>query len=271
MLQQQRSPYAGSPGDVYERLIAPAIFAPWTRDLVTLAAVQPGERVLDLACGTGIVARAVAARPGGAGAVVGLDASPAMLATARAAAGDLPIAWREGDAAALPFADGSFDVALCQQGLQFFADRAGALAELHRVLAPGGRALLSVWRSTRDTPGWRALEEALARRVGSEAAALPPFSLGDARELRALLDGAGFRDIRVRAEVHLSRFPSAEAFVRAAVAGAPSMLGPLAAQGEAGLATIIAEVAAALATSLDDDGLAFPQPSNVVVAHKGCG
>ena len=128
--------------------------------------------------------------------------------------------------------------------------------------------LLSVWRSTRDTPGWRALEEALARRVGTAAAALPPFSLGDARQLRALLASAGFHDIHIRAEAHMSCFPSAEAFVRAEVAGAPSMLGSLAAQGEAALAAIAEEVAADLATSLDDDGLAFPQPSNVATAHK---
>ncbi len=87
--------------------------------------------------------------------------------------------------------------------------------------------------------------------------------------MRALLAGAGFCDIRVRAEAHMSRFPSAEAFVRAVAAGAPTMLGPLAAQGEAGLAAIIAQVTTALATSLDDDGLAFPQPSNVAVARKG--
>ncbi|HEY8599027.1 MAG TPA: methyltransferase domain-containing protein [Thermomicrobiales bacterium] len=269
MDQQQVSPYSGNPGDIYERLIAPAIFTPWTRDLVALAAVRPGERVLDLACGTGVVARAVAAQPNGAGPIVGLDTSPSMLATARAVAAELPIAWREGDAVALPFADGAFDVVLCQQGLQFMADKRAALAEAYRVLAPGGRALLSVWRPTRDTPGWRALEEALARRVGAATAALPPFSLGDARALRALLVGAGFRDIRVRTEVHLSRFPSADAFVRAVVAGAPTMLGPLAAQGEGALAEIVAEVGEALATSHDDDGLAFPQPSNVATAHKG--
>lgn len=268
MPQQHASPSGGSPGDIYERLLVPAIFAPWARDLVALAAVQPGERVLDLACGTGVVARAVAAQRGGAGEIVGLDRNPGMLATARAVAADLPIEWREGDATALPFADGAFEVVLCQQGLQFFPDQSAALAEVHRVLAAGGRALLSVWRPTRDIPGWRALEEALARHVGPRAAGAA-FSLGDARALRALLEGGGFRDIRIRSEVRMSRFPSAEAFVRAAVANAPTILGPLAAQGEAGLAQIVAEVAADLATSLDDEGLAFPQASNIAVARKG--
>ncbi|GII59214.1 ubiquinone/menaquinone biosynthesis methyltransferase [Planotetraspora thailandica] len=267
MTSRQYAGEAGSAGDVYERLIVLAVFTPWTPELVALAAVRPGERVLDLACGTGIVTRAVA-RTDGTDLIVGLDVNPSMLAAARDAAADLPIEWREGDAAALPFPDGAFDVVLCQQGLQFFPDRPAALAEAHRVLAPGGRALFSVWRSTRDTPGWRALEEALARRVGAEAAVLPPFSLGDARRLRALLSDAGFRDIRIRSEAHMSRFPSAEAFVHAAVAGAPSMLGPLADQGEAVLEAIVAEVAADLATALDDDGLAFPQPSNVATAGK---
>ena len=152
MAQQPVSLYSGSPGDIYERLLAPAIFASWARALVALAAVQPGERVLDLACGTGLVARAVATQRGGAGPVVGLDRDPGILATARAVAGNLPVDWREGDAAALPFANGAFDVVLCQQGLQFFPDKRAALGEVRRVLAPGGRVLLSVWRATRDNP-----------------------------------------------------------------------------------------------------------------------
>jgi SAM-dependent methyltransferase len=247
--------------------MVPAIFAPWAPDLIAAADLRPGERVLDVACGTGVVTRVAAQRLAGTDRVVGLDRDPSMLAAARAAAGDRPIEWREGDAIALPFADGAFDVVLCQQGLQFIPDKLAALREMHRVLAPGGRALASVWRPTRDIPGYRALEDALARHLGRPAA-LPPFSFGDARELRRLLVEAGFRDIAIRAEVKMTRFPSPEAFVRAAVGGAPSMLGPLAEQGEDGLARIIADVAAELATSLDDQGLAFPQASNVATSRK---
>jgi ubiquinone/menaquinone biosynthesis C-methylase UbiE len=267
MSQEQVTPYGGSPGEMYERYMVPTIFAPWAQDLVALATLQPGERVLDVACGTGVVTRLAAVELVGTGRIVGLDLNSTMLAAARAAAADLPIEWYERDATELPFESDTFDVVLCQQGLQFIPDKLAALREMHRVLAPGGRVLLSAWRSTRDIPGWRVLEEALGQHLGRRVA-LPPFTFGDARELRRLLDDVGFRDISIRADVKMSRFPSPEAFVRSAVAGSPSMLGPVAEQDESGLALIVAEVATELATSLDDQGLAFPQASNIASARK---
>jgi SAM-dependent methyltransferase len=267
MSRAQISAYSGSAGEIYERFMVPAIFDRWARDLVALAGLQRGERVLDVGCGTGVVTRLAGEQLNGGERIVGVDLNPGMLAAARMAAAGLPIEWDEGDATALPFESGTFDVVLCQQGLQFIPDKLAALREVHRVLASGGRALFSVWRSTRDISGFRAVEEALARQIGRPVA-LPPFSFGDARELRRLLTEAGFRDIRIRADVKMSRFPSAEAFVRSAVVGAPSMLGPLAEQGETGLARIVADVADALATSDDDDGLAFPQASNIAVARR---
>jgi SAM-dependent methyltransferase len=267
MSQEQLARYSGSPGEIYERFMVPAIFGRWARDLVALADLQPRERVLDVACGTGVVTRLAAEQPAGGGRIVGLDLNRGMLAAARTGAVGLPIEWREGDATALPFESETFDVILCQQGLQFIPDKLTALREMHRVLAPGGRALISVWRSTRDISGWRALEEALARQI-DRPVALPPFSFGDARELRRLLTEAGFRDISIRADVKMSRYSSAEVFVRSAVVGAPSMLGPLAEKGEAELEQIVADVADALATSEDDDGLAFPQATNIAIARK---
>jgi SAM-dependent methyltransferase len=105
--------------EAYERYLVPALFASWAERLLDLVAVGPGERVLDVACGTGIVARRAAARVGEGGAVTGLDRNPAMLEVARAAAIEVgpPIDWRAGDAARLPFPDGVFDVVTCQQGL----------------------------------------------------------------------------------------------------------------------------------------------------------
>lgn len=259
---------SGSPGEIYERYMVPAIFARWAEELVALAAPQPGERVLDVACGTGVVTRLVAGRLGSSGTVVGLDVNPGMLEAARSASPGATIDWREGSALELPFPDASFDIALCEQGLQFFPNRQVALREMHRVLAPGGRAVLSVWRSTRDCPGFRAIEQALARHVGPEAAALPPFSLGDADELRGLIAGAGFRETAIRADVKMTRFPSPELFVRCVVAGAPTMLGPLAEQGEAGLVNVVEDVASTLRSYMDDDGLAFPQANHIAHARK---
>src|SRR5262245_65586750 len=128
--------------------MVPALFAPWASHLIRIADPKPGERVLDAGCGTGIVARQVAARVGAKGSVTGLDLSPHMLAVARetAAREGRTVEWREGQAEKLPFPVGSFDLVLCQFALMFFADRAAALAEMRRVLSAGGRAAVSVWQ-----------------------------------------------------------------------------------------------------------------------------
>lgn len=130
---------AENPAEAYERYLVPAIFLPSGEDLIRRAAPVGEERVL-VACGTGAVARQVAPLVGTGGMVVGLDLSPAMLAVARGlpVPGGAAIEWREGSAGALPFPEGSFDLVLCQQGLQFFPDRAAALRDMRRVLRPGG-------------------------------------------------------------------------------------------------------------------------------------
>ena len=189
---------SGTPGEIYERHIVLAIFARWAPDLIEAAGVRSGERVLDVACGTGVVTRLLAERVGAGGRVVGLDRDPGMLAVARTAASRLNIEWLEGSAVKMPLPDAAFDAVVCQQGLQFFPDRPAALREMRRVLVPGGRLALSVWRSIDHAPGFRVLEQALARRIGPEKAALPPFSLGDPEAIRAMVAGAGFREVRVR-------------------------------------------------------------------------
>jgi hypothetical protein len=155
---------------------------------------------------------------------------------------------------------------VCQQGLQFFPDKLAALNEMRRVLSPGGRLALAVWRGIEHAPGFRVLQEVLARRIGPEKAALPPFSLGDGQAIRSLVSNAGFRDVRVRAEVKLTRFPSAEHFVRIVIAGAPTMIGALAEQGPGVLDAIVAEMADATRTYVDDEGWATPHPSNIITA-----
>src|SRR5215468_6069587 len=139
MSTQSQWEFVGSVPENYERYLVPSIFGPWASDLVEVAAPQLGERVVDIACGTGIVALTAAQRVGSGGRVVGLDLSVPMLQVARtaAAARGVSVEWREGSAVKLPLADAAFDVAFCQQGLQFFPDRGAALREMYRVLAPG--------------------------------------------------------------------------------------------------------------------------------------
>ncbi len=202
----------GNAAETYERQLVPAMFAPWAPKLVDLAGVRPGERVLDVACGTGVVTRLAAERAGSAGRVVGLDINPAMLAVARALppVGGAPVEWLEASALAMPLPDAAFDAVLCQQGLQQFPDRPAALREMRRVLAHDGRLAVSVWSRIEGSPRMAALAEALERHAGPEAAnnRRAPFALGDPAQLHDLLAGAGFREVRVRTLAETARFPS---------------------------------------------------------------
>jgi SAM-dependent methyltransferase len=158
---------------------------------------------------------------------------------------------------------------LCQQGLQFFPDRPAALREMRRVLAPGGRLVLSVWRGIEHSPGFAVLAEALSHHIGPEAGGLMtagPFGLGDAEALRALVAGAGFVDVAIRPAQKTLRFPSPEEFALRYAAGS-ALAGPVAGAGDAARAAFLAEVAAKLRARVDDRGLAFPIESNVAIAH----
>lgn len=259
-------PITGTPAEIYEQHMVPAIFARWAPDLVEAAAVRSGDRALDVACGTGAVTRHLAERVGPAGTVVSLDINPGMLAVARTVVPLPNIEWLEGSAVHMALPDATFDHVLCEQGLQFFPDKPAALAEMRRVLKPGGRLALSCWHAVEHMLGYLALEQALAKRVGPEQAALPPFSLGDADTLRSLVTGAGFRTVRLRVDAKLIRFHSAEHMVRAVVGGAPTMLGALAEQGAGVLDAIVAEVSAATRAYEDDEGWAIPTVNHVVTA-----
>jgi SAM-dependent methyltransferase len=226
--------------------------------------------VLDVACGTGIVARLAALQVGSRGQVTGLDLNPGMLAVARA----LPpgsgamIDWREGSAVALPFADATFDVVLCQQGLQFFPDRLAALCEMRRVLSPGGRLTLAVWRANQHHPFFGALADALTRHVSPEAGAggHVPFALGEVTELRTLITGAGFSDVRIRIEILPMRVASLEQYVPEHLAATP-MAGAVAAAGESARAALLQNISTAVQAYRDDEGWAFPMEAYIVSAR----
>src|SRR5688500_8563133 len=249
---------SGTPAELYERHFAPRLFLPWGRELVALADPQPGERALDVACGTGVVTRLLVERVGTSGSVIGLDINAGMLAVARSVVTAPQVEWREASAVDLPLPDDAFDLAICQQGLQFFPDRPRALQEMRRVLVSGGRLILASWGPSSESPGYSAIERALTPHVGAEQAKLPPFGLGDRTTFRGLIAGAGFREFEIQDAVRTISWPSTDFFVRATVASAPTMLGALAEQGDAVLTQIIAEVDAALEPHRDGAGIAFP-------------
>jgi ubiquinone/menaquinone biosynthesis C-methylase UbiE len=264
--------FVGNVPENYERYLVPSIFAPWALDLVEIAALRPGDRVLDIACGTGIVARTAARRLSDGASVVGLDLSAAMLEVARSAAkAEGVIAeWREGSAVTLPLADATFDVAFCQQGLQFFPDRPTALRDIHRILAPSGRLVLSVWREIERSPGFAVLADALTHHIGPEAGALMtsgPFVLSNSEALRTLIAEASFSDITIRPALKTLRFPSPDEFALRYASGSALASLVAGADDDARTAFLI-EVKEKLQPYVDDQELAFPIESNVAVASK---
>jgi SAM-dependent methyltransferase len=207
--------------ELYESQFVPALFAEWVPRLTGLAGVAPGQTVLDVACGTGIVARTVAEVQRGHGRVVGLDVNEAMLDVARRVRPE--IEWRQGDAAHLPFADGAFDVALCQMAFMFFPDRTRVLREMARVVTAAGTVAFSVPSRLDAQPAYAPFVEMAARHAGPEAKSLlgAYFASGDLDELRRLVDAAGLQLTGTRTYMGRVRCPSIDAFVATEVESTP--------------------------------------------------
>jgi ubiquinone/menaquinone biosynthesis C-methylase UbiE len=268
-LQQPRwQRFAGSVAENYNQHLVPAIFAPWAEDLIDLAAPRPGDRVLDVACGPGVVARLVARRAG-TGQVTGLDINPGMLTVARSLPSERLISWQEGDALQMPFPDQAFHLVLCQQGAQFSPDRAAGLGEMRRVLLPGGRIALAVWGPIERSPGFSVLAAALEHHVNAAAAAAArsPFSLPGTSDLRNLLEGAGLRDVEVHSRTKMLRFPPPAEFVRQYVCGSP-IAAALDTAGAAVLEPAIREITKALQPYLHDQVLSFPIENHLATAIR---
>lgn len=257
---------SGGAAELYERYPARYILGPWAPGLVALAQLQPGERVLDVACGTGLVTRLAAPAVGTTGRVIGLDLNAGMLEVARSLQPPVgaPITWIQGSAMRMEVPSGSIDVVFCQQGLQFFPDRLAALREMRRVLRPSGRALLSVWAGMNAYQA--AVAAALTQHVGTETATVFSASrrVPDADELRRLVIEAAFRDVSVRRETMTVRLPADFTLWHLAAT-------PVASAVEAAGADIRAAIASAVARALtayaDGDDFAIADEANVVTGR----
>ena len=267
MTEQERWQVSGSAAQQYERFVA-SWFEPWATDLVADAGLQPGWRVLDVACGTGVVTRAAAPVIGAEGEIVASDLNDGMLVEARRHPVEgAPVQWRAADATHLPFATGEFDALLCQQGLQFVPDKAAAVREMHRVLRPGGVAAVSVWSGLDDNPYIAALAEGLERHLSAAAGAAmaAPCGFGDADELRELFVDAGFAEVVVSSmQRHRDPTPAAEA-----IAGNLAAL-PIAEQvqamSDADRSAMLADMISTLGASVADGQLTSSATSNVAIA-----
>ena len=219
MSEHEKGQVAASAAEIYEQFYIPAIFGEWPPRLLDAAEVAPGHRVLDVACGTGVLAREAQSRVGKTGTVVGLDINEGMLAVARSKAGE--ITWKTGNAENLPYATDSFDRVFCQFGLMFFEDRVKAISEMLRVVRPGGRIGVAVWAPLKETPGYAIVAEILRELFGEEAAKSMefPFCLGDIDVLRSLFDKAGAREISLQTLNGKTRFDSLDSWIYTDIRG----------------------------------------------------
>jgi ubiquinone/menaquinone biosynthesis C-methylase UbiE len=252
--------------EAYEANFVPSVFAGLADQLVSAAGIAPGQRVLDVACGTGIVARTAADRAGEHGHVSGMDLNDAMLTVARRLRPDLD--WRQGNAATLPFPDASYDAVLCQSGLMFVPDVAGAVREMARVTADGGTVGVQVWSSLDRQPGFQPLADAVARHAGRDAVDLVTtyFRLGDRDELAGHFAAAGLHGTIVRSIPLTLHAPSVDAYVTTEVESTPL----LSRISDEVYRRIREDVRTGLAPFCDDSGgLALPSEVYLVIARKG--
>jgi ubiquinone/menaquinone biosynthesis C-methylase UbiE len=254
--------------ELYERVVARHILGPWAPSLVDAAGPTDGDRVLDLACGTGIVARIAAQRVVRKGRVWGIDLNPGMISVARSlpAFEGAPIEWVEGSALAIPLRDASVEVVLCQQGLQFFPDKARAVREIRRILVPGGRLALSVWSS----PGLynTAIVQALGRFAGEDTAARFRASRNAPakEELERLAVAAGFSEVSVRISRMSIHLPRLDQFALEHLAATP-IAASIAALDRESRNSIGASVMCDMQRFNDGNGVTYPEETHVLTAR----
>jgi len=251
----------------YESLMVPALFSAWAPIVADAARLRAGDRVLDVACGTGVLAREAAARVGTAGRVAAIDPGVGMLAVARLSAP--VIDWRQGVAESLPFPDGSFDAVISQFGLMFFSDRAGAIREMLRVLEPDGRIGIAVWDALEADPAYAIVVDVLDRTAGCDAAdALrAPFVLGDPHALGALFRDNGARLVEVTTRRAPASFPSPRIMVEADLRGWLPVQGIILPEDQ--IERILGEAERGLAPFVSSDGKAvFETSAHIVTARR---
>lgn len=248
--------------DIYETQKVVAIFRPLAEATVGSIDIDASDRVLDVACGTGIVSRVLEENHPALARIVGVDLNPSMIEKSRCltSGGRGRIEWYRSDVAELPFQDHSFSLAICQQGLQYFPDKEAALVEIRRVLEPGGRLAVTVWSGA--SPLFVAIANALEIHIDREVAqrSLTPFTFNDRQHITALIGAAGFEAVSVsRITVDRKVGPAAQSIPRE-IASNP-IAAEVEAEGPGVMSSIVASVDSSLEGFRDGKGFIVPQES----------
>jgi SAM-dependent methyltransferase len=253
--------------NAYEKLFVPALFQEWAPRMIHAARIRSGHRALDVACGTGVLAREAASRVGPTGYVAGVDPNPGMLAVAAQLAPG--IEWHHRTAESLPYDDHSFDAVVSQFGLMFFTDKHLSIREMLRVLVPGGYLAVAVWDFLENTPGYAA-EVALLERIAGKRAAdalRAPFVLGDRKRLATLFGGAGVASVSVTTHQGMAKFPSIRSMVEADLRGWLPVVGVVLPEDQ--IHRILMEAEHVLSPYVTEEGmLTFSSPAHIVTGKK---
>jgi SAM-dependent methyltransferase len=255
----------GDAAELYDERFLPAMFNEWAPRVAELAALEPGMRVLDVACGTGVLSLVVAEVVRPDGTVVGLDLNPGMLDVARRKAPRID--WREASVEAIPFEDAAFDAVVSQFGLMFVEDKARAIREMVRVLRPAGRLAVAVWDSLEEVTGYCAFARLLSRLFGDPASESirSPYSLGDTQILSSLFSVTGALDVTISTLEGKVRYPSIRYWMESDIRGWTLSD----ALDEAQLDLLVSEAETDLARFVNDDGtVEFRSPAHIVTATK---
>lgn len=238
----EKGQVSGTAADIYEALFVPALFAQWPPVVLDAAEVGQRDSVLDVGCGSGVLARSARQRVDDQGSVVGIDPNEGMLAVARRS--DPRVRWENGYAEQLPFPDGTFDRVVSQFAVMFFNDAAQAVHEMIRVTAPGGRVVIAAWAGLEHNEVYARLADLVDELFGPAAGAAirAPFALGDVAALRTLAGGRPGADVTQHAGV--ARFPSLERWLHTEIRGWT------------------------LADKVDDDGLSCSWTARATSSHR---
>lgn len=255
--------------EAYEKHMVPGMFLHWTERVLRIAAPQPGEHILDVACGTGIGARLAAQLAGSGGKVAGLDLDPGVVEVARRITeqGQTPVEWHCANALGMPFTDAAFDLCLCLQGLQFLPDRVAGLSEIRRVLKRSGRLVASIWGPLDANKGHYAVVHALEAQNVDAAPAKRACSFANPEEICDVVARAGFTHVDLRTCDGVSRFASMDSFIQGMTVGSPSTRHAVARLPESGRAKFVNDVCAMLQPFLKHGRLEYPMRTHVLVAR----